>query len=78
MPNASESTEPNFVQFSLLLLFAIPSTFCAIYIIYSYIQYSSIRKNFYFEIIIYLTFIVLLKLFFNISLSLRYNSIEYL
>jgi hypothetical protein len=66
-----QSVQLRFIKFGLLLLFSIPSTFCSIYIIYSFIRRPSIRRSFYYEIIIYLCFIVLFKLIFNIPISLR-------
>ncbi|CAF1299750.1 unnamed protein product [Adineta ricciae] len=74
----TESAASRYAKLSALLLFAIPSTCCSIYNIYSAIRYSLLRRYFYYQLLILINFIILCSIIFNITISMSFYARGYI
>ncbi|CAF3634756.1 unnamed protein product [Rotaria sordida] len=72
MNETSLSIQERFTKFSILLLFAIPSTICALYFIYNAIRIRIFRKRFQNQTLIILVCIVLLNTLLNNSITMSF------
>lgn len=61
-----------FIQFSLLLLFGVPSLICSLYIMYNVITVRSFRLRFQNQTLFVLIFVVLIDILLNLTVTLRY------
>ncbi|CAF1614663.1 unnamed protein product [Rotaria magnacalcarata] len=61
-----------FIQFSLFILFMVPSILCALYVIYNVIKIRSFRKRFQNQTLIILVCVILLDIICNLSITLSF------
>lgn len=66
------SNQSRFIKFSLLVIFAIASIICSLYIAYNFLKNSSFRRRFQNQTLFILVFLVLLSTIFNIPTTFRY------
>ncbi|CAF2405391.1 unnamed protein product [Rotaria sp. Silwood2] len=78
MNETSLSIQERFIKFSLLLLFAIPSTICSLYFVYNVTRIPIFRKRFPNQTLIILVCIILLDILLNISITISFYARGYI